>query len=163
MEEEAMRASKPISLRTMHGFLAKRRPQLRDLSKANEADIGDWFAESVIIIGSMADTPERVNDAGRLLSACFARTMREINAASQIRIGSAISPRPFTEFGSLSLAKRPHDAVSPTSLTRLQVYFSHFPASRTHTAFSEGVNRRLDAWQLLGRCLTHIEILPTLA
>lgn len=39
MNAEAARETKPMSLRTMHGFPVKRRPLMRELSDASQVEI----------------------------------------------------------------------------------------------------------------------------
>ncbi|KAF6238733.1 hypothetical protein HO173_003239 [Letharia columbiana] len=65
--DAAICESKPMSLRTMHGFPTKRRPQLREMSDASQVEVDKWFAESEITIGAVADTLERKDAAKRLM------------------------------------------------------------------------------------------------
>ena len=70
-----------MSLRTSHGFPVTRRPQLRELSNADQSEVDNWFQGSEITIGSEADTLERKILAKRLLYTwrdCFAKTLRDI-------------------------------------------------------------------------------------
>jgi hypothetical protein len=71
----------PISARKITGFPVKRRPKLRKLSEADEEKVEEWFIESGIVIGNMAEITEQIANAKRLLHTwkdCFAATMREI-------------------------------------------------------------------------------------
>ena len=67
IDAEAARETKSMSLRTIHGFPIKRRPQMREISDTSEVKIDKWFLKSEITIEVIADTPSRQTAARRLL------------------------------------------------------------------------------------------------
>lgn len=80
-------ASKPLSLRTMYGFPVERRPQRRDLSNADRAEIDAWFSQSEITIGAIANSQELIDAAKRLMYTwrdCFVKSMREVKPTDLI-------------------------------------------------------------------------------
>lgn len=93
--DAAICESKPMSLRTMHGFPTKRRPQLREMSDVSQAEVDEWFLESEITIGVVADTPERRDAARRLMYTwrdCFAKTMRDIKPTDLVHHSIDLTP-----------------------------------------------------------------------
>ena len=49
----------PISLRRIGQFLVDRRPEKRKLATTNQVIVNNWFDDSGITIGSIADTVEK--------------------------------------------------------------------------------------------------------
>lgn len=93
MDQEA--DCKPMSLRTLHGFPVKRRPKPRELSMDDQGLIDQWFDESEITVGPVADTLERRDLVKRLLYTwkdCFAKTMRDIHPTDLIHHSIDLTP-----------------------------------------------------------------------
>ena len=94
--DAASQPSKPMSLRTLHGFPTRRRPQLRALDmETDQEQIDAWFAESEISVGTVADTPERIAKVRRMLYTwrdCFAKTMCDVKATDLIEHSIDLTP-----------------------------------------------------------------------
>jgi hypothetical protein len=87
LDATAPKASKPMSLRSMHGFPTERRPQQRELATIDQATIDDWFETSGISIGTIADTEAKRQRAKRLLYTwkdCFAKSLKDIQPTDLI-------------------------------------------------------------------------------
>ena len=73
----------------------QRRPQPRDLTTAEQATVDAWFEDSGIVIGTGADSPQRVTMAKRLAYTwkdCFAKTVRDIKATDIIEHSIDLMP-----------------------------------------------------------------------
>lgn len=80
-------SSRPMPLRSTHGFPTLRRPQLRPLSTEDQAVVDNWFLESKITIGSVADTETKQLQARRLLYTWkdrFVKSLKEIKPTDLI-------------------------------------------------------------------------------
>ncbi len=85
----------PISLRRIGQFPVDRRPQQRELSTTDQVVINEWFDDSGITIGSMADTVEKRNRGKRLLYTwreCFAKTLRDVKPTDLIEHSIDLKP-----------------------------------------------------------------------
>lgn len=93
-------SSTPITLRRIGQFPIDRRPQQQELIAVDQAVINQWFDDSDITIGSMADTMEKQNLSKRLLytwQECFAKTLRDVKPTDLIEHSIDLKPnaRPF--------------------------------------------------------------------
>ena len=90
----------PITLRRIGQFLVDCQPQQRELVAVDRAVINQWFDDSGITIGSMADTLEKQNLSKRLLytwQECFAKTLKDVKPTDLIKHSIYLKPnaRPF--------------------------------------------------------------------
>ncbi|KAL8707169.1 MAG: hypothetical protein Q9220_007754 [cf. Caloplaca sp. 1 TL-2023] len=77
------------------GFPTQHRPGLRNLTTAPLSEVTAWHEESGIKIGCMADTPERIEAAQRLLYTwkdCFAKSIRDIKTTDLIEHSIDLAP-----------------------------------------------------------------------
>lgn len=88
LEAVAPRApSKPMHLRSTHGFPTTRRPENRELSTEPQPVVDEWFDQSGITIGNVANTPVKRQAARRLLYTwrdCFAKSLKDIKPTDLI-------------------------------------------------------------------------------
>ena len=80
--------SQPITQNKATHYPVTRRPVPRPLSDTSQSIIDEWFSESKINIGDVADTPEKVARARRLLYTwkdCFATSMRDVKPTDLIQ------------------------------------------------------------------------------
>ncbi len=80
--------STPITLRRIGQFSVDRRLHRQELVAVDQAVINQWFDDSGITIGSMADTMEKQNLSKKLLytwQECFAKTLRDIKSTDLIK------------------------------------------------------------------------------
>ena len=85
----------PISLRRIGQFPVDRRPQQRELATTDQGVVNEWFDNSGITIGSMADTMEKQNRSKRLLYTwreCFAKTLRDVKPTDLIEHSIDLKP-----------------------------------------------------------------------
>ena len=88
-------SSTPITLRRIGQFPVDRRPQQRELVAVDQAVINQWFDDSGITIGSMANTMEKQNLSKRLLytwQECFAKTLRDVKPTDLIEHSIDLKP-----------------------------------------------------------------------
>ncbi len=87
--------STPITLKRIGQFPVHRRPQRRELVAFDQGTINQWFDDSGITIGSMADTMEKQNLSKRLLYSwheCFVKTLKDIKPTDLIEHSINLKP-----------------------------------------------------------------------
>lgn len=80
--------SSHLTFREVKNFPVKRRPILRALSDASEADIDAWFDKSHITIGEAAETEDQRRQAKRLLYTwkdCFATSLLDMKPTDLVQ------------------------------------------------------------------------------
>lgn len=85
----------PITLWRIRQFPVDRRPQQRALVAVEQAVINEWFDDSGITIGSMANTVEKQNLGKRLLYTwreCFAKTLTNVKPTDFIEHSIDLKP-----------------------------------------------------------------------
>ena len=85
----------PITLHRIGQFPVDRRPQQRELVAVDQAVINQWFDNSGITIGRMANTLEKQNLSKRLLytwQECFAKTLRDVKPTDLIEHSIDLKP-----------------------------------------------------------------------
>ena len=78
----------PISLRRIGQFPVDRQSEQRELATTDQIVVNNWFYDSGITIGSMADIVEKQNLSKRLLYTwreCFAKTLQGVKPTNLIK------------------------------------------------------------------------------
>lgn len=95
MVGDADKTRTPFRMNEVGRFPINRRPQRRGLSDENQSIINDWFNQTELTIGDMADTPQRRDAVKRLLYTwrdCFVRSVRDIKATDLIEHSIDLAP-----------------------------------------------------------------------
>ncbi len=98
--------STPIILRRIGQFPVDRQPQRQEFVADYQAIINQWFDDSGITIGSMADTMEKQNLSKRLLytwQECFSKTLRDIKSTNLIEHFIDLKPNACPSYSKIPL------------------------------------------------------------
>ena len=94
----------PITLHRIGQFPVDCRPQQQELVAVDQAVINQWFDDSGITIGSMADTMEKQNLNKRLLytwQECFAKILRDVKPINLIEHSINLKPNAHPSYSKI--------------------------------------------------------------